>query len=106
MINQQISTKSIARIAAIQTLYQFASSRGESDINSALIRMKEFYKGVIIGVILKETFSKLLKKLVFNTINTVHSVKSKFIKEKTNDINLINNVFFICKIKNQELFLK
>ncbi len=44
MINQQISTKSIARIAAIQTLYQFASSRGESDINSALIRMKEFYK--------------------------------------------------------------
>ena len=35
--------------------------------------MKEFYKGVIIGVILKETFSKLLKKLVFNTINTVYS---------------------------------
>ena len=44
MINQQISTKSIARIAAIQTLYQFASSKGESDIGSVLLRIKEFYK--------------------------------------------------------------
>ena len=44
MINQQISTKSIARIAAIQTLYQFASSKGEFDINSVLLRMKDFYK--------------------------------------------------------------
>ena len=44
MINQQISTKSIARIAAIQTLYQFASSKGEFDVNSVLLRMKDFYK--------------------------------------------------------------
>jgi N utilization substance protein B len=44
MTNPQINTKSIARIAAIQTLYQFASSKGESDINSSLARMKEFYK--------------------------------------------------------------
>jgi N utilization substance protein B len=44
MKNQQISTKSIARIAAIQTLYQFASSKGNSDVNTILLRMKEFYK--------------------------------------------------------------
>ncbi|MFK7968610.1 MAG: transcription antitermination factor NusB [Rickettsiaceae bacterium] len=44
MINQQISTKSIARIAAIQTLYQFSSSKGDTDINTILLQMKEFYK--------------------------------------------------------------
>ncbi len=46
MINQLISTKSIARIAAIQTLYQFASSKGAVDINTILLQMKEFYKDV------------------------------------------------------------
>ena len=45
-MNQQISTKSIARIAAIQTLYQFASSQDTLDINSVLLRIKEFYKDV------------------------------------------------------------
>ena len=37
-MNQQISTKSIARIAAIQTLYQFASSqdRYRIDLNKAI----------------------------------------------------------------------
>lgn len=44
MKNQPISTKSIARIAAIQTLYQFASSKGSSDAKTILLRMKEFYK--------------------------------------------------------------
>ena len=45
-MHQQISTKSIARIAAIQTLYKFASSQGKTDISSALFRIKEFYKDV------------------------------------------------------------
>lgn len=44
MINPQISTKSISRIAAIQTLYQFASSTDEVDIDSVLMKIKEFYK--------------------------------------------------------------
>lgn len=44
MLREQINAKSIARIAAIQTLYQFASSKGEVDIASGLLRMKEFYK--------------------------------------------------------------
>ena len=47
-MNQQISTKSIARIAAIQTLYQFASSQDTLDINSVLLRIKEFYKDTIL----------------------------------------------------------
>lgn len=45
MTNQQINTKSISRIAAIQVFYQFASLKEEYDINSILIRLKEFYKG-------------------------------------------------------------
>lgn len=44
MTNSPISTKSIARIAAIQALYQFASASGADDIHSVLIRIKEFYK--------------------------------------------------------------
>lgn len=44
MSNSQISTKSIARIAAIQILYQFANSKAEADITSLLVRMKELYK--------------------------------------------------------------
>jgi len=45
-MNQQISTKSIARIAAIQTLYQFASSKNTPDINSVALKIKEFYKDI------------------------------------------------------------
>ena len=44
MSNQQINTKSIARIAAVQTLYQFASTKEITDINSVLTKTKEFYK--------------------------------------------------------------
>lgn len=45
-MHQQINNKSIARIAAIQTLYKFTSSQEKTDINSALFRIKEFYKDV------------------------------------------------------------
>lgn len=44
MNKPQINSKSIARIAAVQTLYQFASHKGEQDVVSLLLKMKEFYK--------------------------------------------------------------
>lgn len=44
MTHQQINTKSIARIAAIQSMYQFDSAKDKDDIHSILIRIKEFYK--------------------------------------------------------------
>ena len=43
-MHNQINTKSVARIAAIQTFYQFTSTSQEYDINSSLARIKDFYK--------------------------------------------------------------
>ena len=44
MPSSQLNTKSIARIAAIQTLYQFEKSTTDSDIESLLLRIVDFYK--------------------------------------------------------------
>lgn len=44
MSNKQINTKSIARIAAIQALYQFENAQDKPSINSVLIRIIDFYK--------------------------------------------------------------
>lgn len=40
----QINTKSMARIAAIQALYNHENTGSTSDINSSLLRMVEYYK--------------------------------------------------------------
>lgn len=40
----QLNPKSIARIAAIQTIYQLGNSQNESDIESLLLRIIDFYK--------------------------------------------------------------
>lgn len=44
MSTYKINTKTIARIAALQTLYQYQNSIGETDIQTVLLRMNEFYK--------------------------------------------------------------
>jgi transcription antitermination protein NusB len=44
MSNKQINTKSIARIAAIQALYQFENAQDKPSIDSVLIRIIDFYK--------------------------------------------------------------
>ena len=67
--------------------------------------MREFYKGIVVGLVIKDTVTKLLKNIVFNTINIVHVIKSKFNIEKIKDENLINNAYFICKITNQDLLI-
>ena len=40
----QLNTKSLARIAAIQTLYQFKNDNNECDIDTVLLKTIEFYK--------------------------------------------------------------
>lgn len=44
MTNPQLNTKSISRIAAIQTLYQFEKYTTDSNIESLLLRIIDFYK--------------------------------------------------------------
>jgi len=44
MNKSQLNTKSLSRIAAIQTIYQYENYKDESDINSLLLRMIDFYK--------------------------------------------------------------
>lgn len=44
MANNQLNTKSIARIAAIQTLYQFENENNDTDIETILLRIIDFYK--------------------------------------------------------------
>jgi N utilization substance protein B len=40
----KINTKSIARIAAVQALYQYQNSIGETDIQTVLLKVNQFYK--------------------------------------------------------------
>lgn len=44
MTKTQINTKSISRIAAIQTIYQFENDKKTADINTLLLRIRDFYK--------------------------------------------------------------
>lgn len=44
MVNKQISSKSISRIAAIQTVYQFTDVISEEGMESILLKIKMFYK--------------------------------------------------------------
>ena len=44
MANNQLNTKSIARIAAIQALYQFENENNDTDIETILLRIIDFYK--------------------------------------------------------------
>lgn len=44
MTKTQINTKSISRIAAIQTIYQFENDKKTADIDTLLLRIRDFYK--------------------------------------------------------------
>jgi len=99
-MHQQISTKSIARIAAIQTLYKFASSQGKTDINSALFRIKEFYKDVDFKsdhdidqkstLKLKPSYSYLeeLVKYTYNNLLEIDKEISRFLTKSWTITNL------------------
>jgi N utilization substance protein B len=44
MKKAQLNTKSIARIAAIQTLYKFANNQNNDNIDAVLLKIIDFYK--------------------------------------------------------------
>ena len=44
MFNSQLNSKSIARIAAIQTLYQFENDKQDTDIETLLLQIIDFYR--------------------------------------------------------------
>jgi N utilization substance protein B len=44
MLNSQLNSKSIARIAAIQTLYQFENDKQDTNIETLLLQIVDFYR--------------------------------------------------------------
>ncbi len=45
MKEQQLNTKSIARIASVQALYQYEDDKTNADIETIIMRIIDFYKG-------------------------------------------------------------
>ncbi|HJK87025.1 MAG TPA: transcription antitermination factor NusB [Candidatus Megaira endosymbiont of Nemacystus decipiens] len=88
----QLNSKSIARIAAIQTLYQY-NNEEKSDITPILMRVIEFYKSSNIlddfevdkglQVKIKPSYS-YLSELVKNACNNIGEINS-YIKEYLSD---------------------
>jgi N utilization substance protein B len=70
MTKTQINTKSISRIAAIQTIYQFETENSTSDIETLLLKMIEFYKDKDIKSDYEiDKLSKLKLKPSYNYLN-------------------------------------
>lgn len=99
MTKEQINSKSIARIAAIQTLYKFENSKEELDINSTLLRIIDFYKDANVKsdhdieekskIKLKPSYN-YLKELVYFTSNNIIEIDNIIEKYLTKDWTLSN----------------
>ncbi len=99
MTKTQINTKSISRIAAIQTIYQFENEKNTSDIETLLLRMVEFYKDKDIKSDYElDKTSKLklrpsynyLNELVKFTHENIQEIDQIVEKHLTNEWNLQN----------------
>ena len=66
--------------------------------------MKPFYRGLLLGILLKEKINEVCKFLLINGINTVHIIKSKIIKNNLPENDKIYKVNFVVKITDQPLF--
>ena len=95
----QLNSKSIARIAAIQALYQY-NQEEKPDITSILMRVTEFYKNSNIlddfevdkslQVKIKPSYS-YLSELVKNACNNIDEINS-YIKNYLSDEDQMSNM--------------
>ena len=63
--------------------------------------MKPFYRGLLLGYILKEKINDVIQFVVFNGLNVIHKIRSRKHSKLENGINKIN---FVLKITNKDLF--
>ncbi|GAB4168568.1 MAG: transcription antitermination factor NusB [Rickettsiaceae bacterium] len=93
----QLNSKSIARIAAIQTIYQLENNQDSTDVNTLLLRIIEFYKDKDvkkdheldqdIQLKLKPSFN-YLKELVGYTHDNVNDIDAVIAQHLTKEWTL------------------
>ena len=87
----QLNTKSLARIAAVQTLYQYNNTQG--DITSLLLRVADFYKDesaledlevekdVKLKLKVSQNYLKELVNYTHNNLEEINSIISSLISD-------------------------
>ena len=86
MTKTQINTKSISRIAAVQTIYQFENDKNTSDIDTLLLRIRDFYKDKDLRSDYElDKLSKLKLRPSYNYLNEL----VKFTHENLEEIDKI-----------------
>lgn len=99
MTKTQINTKSISRIAAVQTIYQFENDKNTSDIDTLLLRIRDFYKDKDLKSDYElDKLSKLKLRPSYNYLNELVKFTHENLKEideiieihLTNEWNLKN----------------
>jgi hypothetical protein len=63
--------------------------------------MKSFYRGLLVGILLKEKITEICSFLFINGINTIHVIKLLLFK---NELNKICKTNIVIKITNETLF--
>ena len=86
MTKTQINTKSISRIAAVQTIYQFDNDKNTSDIDTLLLKIRDFYKDKDLKSDYElDKLSKLKLRPSYNYLNEL----VKFTHENLEEIDKI-----------------
>jgi N utilization substance protein B len=82
MAKVQLNTKSIARIAAIQALYQFENENNDTDIKTILLNIIDFYKDNDIKNDYElEKNSKLKLRPSYNYLSELVKITHEHLKE-------------------------
>lgn len=110
MSQTQLNTKSIARIAAIQTLYQLQDDNNESDIDSILSRIIDFYKNKDLHsdyeisksekIKLKPSYNHLkeLVKYSYDNLSEIDSLIEKYLTKNWTINNLPKLLLSILRV--------
>lgn len=116
MSRLQLNSKSLARIAAIQTIYQLENNPSESDINSALMRIIDFYKdhevagdhdldkGLNVKLKPSYNFLREIVKLTYQDLEEIDGIITNYLTNERNILSLPKLLLgtlriAICEIK-------